>query len=243
MTEDKDNSLSDPATVQDNKIIEDSQADNKEETLLGGSEGQPAVAETQPVVTAATAPSDEEAKAARAARAAERAASAQPAAAQEPSPNQPRLDRMISIIREAAGEDAVSEAYINVIDGHRPYLVVPPVHWPVVAGLLRDHEELHLDYLRSVAGIDYEMHMEVGYYLISLDTKDEVCIKVKTNREQPSIPTISPIWPTANWNEREIYDLFGIDFPGHPDLRRILMPDDWIGHPMRKDYEPLDPEV
>jgi NADH-quinone oxidoreductase subunit C len=66
---------------------------------------------------------------------------------------------------------------------------------------------------------------------------------VKTNREEASIPSVTLLWSTANWNEREIFDLLGIDFPGHPDLRRIMMPDDWVGYPLRKDYVSIDPEV
>ncbi|MNG35626.1 NAD(P)H-quinone oxidoreductase subunit J [compost metagenome] len=83
----------------------------------------------------------------------------------------------------------------------------------------------------------------MAYHLLSLPHKHEYCVKVKTDRDQPSIPSVTPVWATANWNEREVYDLLGIDFPGHPNLVRIMMPDDWVGHPLRKDYEPLDPEV
>jgi NADH-quinone oxidoreductase subunit C len=109
--------------------------------------------------------------------------------------------------------------------------------------VLKQHAELKLHYLRSVTGVDVETHMEVIYHLISFDSKQNYCFKVKTPRDQASVPSVTPIWSTANWNEREIYDLFGIEFTGHPDLRRIMMPDDWVGHPLRKDYEPLDPEV
>ncbi|MNG02001.1 NADH-quinone oxidoreductase subunit C/D [compost metagenome] len=91
--------------------------------------------------------------------------------------------------------------------------------------------------------MDQETHLEVAYHLLSLTHKHEYCVKVKTDRDQASIPSVTDVWPTANWNEREAFDLFGIDFPGHPNLVRIMMPDDWVGHPLRKDYEPLDPEV
>lgn len=223
-----------------------------EETKVSPEENTPQAAASEPEASAeaASADSPEAAKAAReaarAARALERAnaaAAAEPAAPVEPSPHQPLLDRTLSILREALGNDAVTESRINVVDSHRPYLVIAAEHWPAAAVVLRDNEKLRMDYLRSLAAVDYEEHMEVGYYLISLNSKQELCIKVKTGREMPSIPSIATVWPTANWSEREIYDLFGIDFPGHPDLRRILMPDDWVGHPLRKDYEPLDPEV
>jgi len=124
-----------------------------------------------------------------------------------------------------------------------PTLVIKRDHWLACAKLFRCHPELNIDYLRNVTGADHETHMEVVYHLRSLDSGHNYAVRVRTDREQPSVPSVRPIWPTANWNEREIYDLLGIDFPGHPDLRRIMMSDDWVGHPLRKDYEPLDPEV
>lgn len=167
------------------------------------------------------------------------AASASP----PPSPNQPRLDRAVQLLREHVAEDAVASASINEPNDHLPTLVIRNDRWYACAELFRSHPELNIDYLRNVAGVDHETHMEVVYHLLSLSSGHVYAVKVETSREQPSVPSVTPIWPTANWNEREIYDLLGIDFPGHPDLRRIMMPDDWIGHPLRKDYVPLDPEV
>ncbi|UKS26090.1 NADH-quinone oxidoreductase subunit C [Paenibacillus sp. HWE-109] len=182
---------------------------------------------------------------ARAARASARAKteSAEPDAPKVPSPNQPLLDRLVEILKADVGEDAVVDAFINERDAHRPYVVIHSSRWLQAALTLRDHEELRCDYLRNLSGVDQETHLEVAYHLLSLTHKKEYCVKVKTDREQPSIPSVAPVWPTADWNEREVYDLFGIDFPGHPNLVRIMMPDDWVGHPLRKDYEPLDPEV
>ncbi|MEW9702336.1 NADH-quinone oxidoreductase subunit C [Paenibacillus sp. SI8] len=183
---------------------------------------------------------------ARAARASARAATAEPAepeAPKEPSPNQPLLDRLVEILKADVGEDAVVEAFINEKDAHRPYVVIHNGRWTQAAKVMRDHEELACNYLRNLSGVDQETHLEVAYHLLSLSHNREYCVKVKTDRDQPSIPSAAPIWPTADWNEREVYDLLGIDFPGHPNLVRIMMPDDWVGHPLRKDYEPLDPEV
>ncbi|CAG7655588.1 NADH-quinone oxidoreductase subunit C [Paenibacillus allorhizosphaerae] len=198
----------------------------------------------------AAAPTDaeKEAKAkaaaeARAARASARAAkTAEPEGPKEPSPSQPLLDRLVAILKES-NPDCVEDAFVNEKGGHVPYVVVKGDNWLSAAEVLKHHSELKLDYLRNVSGIDMETHMEVAYHLISLEMKRDYVVKVRTNREAPSVPSVTGLWPTANWNEREIYDLFGIDFPGHPDLRRIMMADDWIGHPLRKDYEPLDPEV
>lgn len=186
---------------------------------------------------------------ARAARAAARAkktegeAASEPAAPKEPSVNQPKLDRLVQLLKENVSEEAVQEAFINENDRDTPTVVIHPDHWYNCAMLLRDHAELQLNYLRNISGIDQETHLEAAFHLLSLSTKDNYTVKVKTDREQPAIPSVTPIWSTANWNEREIYDLLGIDFPGHPDLRRIMMPDDWVGHPLRKDYVPFDPEV
>ncbi|MBD0384309.1 NADH-quinone oxidoreductase subunit C [Paenibacillus sedimenti] len=213
--------------------------------------GEPASAEAPPAASGDAAEDEKAAKAqaaaeARAARASARAAkpdSAEPAAPKEPSPNQPLLDRLVAILKADVGEDAVVDAFINEKDSHRPYVVIHSARWPQAALALRDHEELRCDYLRNLSGVDQETHLEVAYHLLSLTHQREYCVKVKTDREQPSIPSVTPVWATANWNEREVFDLLGIDFPGHPDLRRIMMPDDWVGHPLRKDYEPLDPEV
>ncbi|NDI36833.1 NADH-quinone oxidoreductase subunit C [Chengkuizengella sediminis] len=163
----------------------------------------------------------------------------------EPSPNQDRLDRLVELIKTNVSEDAVEEAYINELDRDLPCIVIRSPYWVKTAMLLKESEALKLNYLRNVTGIDYETYFEVVYYLLSMstDNQHDACIKVKADRENPSIPSVTPVWNTANWNEREIYDLLGIQFPGHPNLTRIMMPDDWEGHPLRKDYEPIDPEV
>lgn len=193
---------------------------------------------------------DKEAKAkaaaeARAARAAARAKATEGEAdkPKEPSPNQPKLDEAVKIIQAKVAADALEQAFINEMDRHLPTLVVKNDHWLSLAELLKSDEYFGMDYLRNVAGVDHETHMEVVYHFVSTSTKEDYCVKVKADRDNPSVHSVTPIWHTANWNEREIYDLLGIDFPGHPNLRRIMMPDDWVGHPLRKDYIPLDPEV
>jgi NADH-quinone oxidoreductase subunit C len=215
--------------------------------------GAPAASERRPLT--------EEEKAARRQAAAERAAAragsargAAPGAAageaggpeappKPPSPNQPLLDRAVQLLREQVAEDAVVEAWINEPNDHLPTLVLKGEYWPQAARLFRDHAEFGCRYLRNMAGVDCETHMEVVYHLLNMDTGRNYCVKIRTDRDRPSVPSATPVWETANWNEREIYDLLGVDFPGHPDLRRIMMPDDWVGHPLRKDYVPLDPEV
>lgn len=190
--------------------------------------------------------------AARAERAAARAAAKAAEAAggdgaeappKEPSPNQPKLDRLVAILKEQFGEEAVVEAYINETDRHAPTVVADPARWREIAGVLRDHPDLNLHYLRNLSGVDYETHLEAVYHLVNLQDKMTWCFKVRTDREEAEIPSVADVWPGANWNEREAYDLLGIRFTGHPNLVRIMLPDDWVGYPLRKDYEPIDPEV
>ncbi|WP_438435112.1 NADH-quinone oxidoreductase subunit C [Gorillibacterium sp. sgz500922] len=166
--------------------------------------------------------------------------------AEPPAPADPRQERLAelaALLNGELGEGTVLEAALNELDGGRAYLRLEAERLAAAARLLRDRPELAFDYLRGMAGTDYETHLEVVYILRSLASGEELALKARTDREAPSIPSITPVWATANWHEREIYDLLGIEFPGHPDLRRILLPDDWVGYPLRKDYEPLDPEV
>lgn len=178
--------------------------------------------------------------AARGARGAVRKKAEEP---QEPSPKQPLLDSFVNRITEQVGKEAVEESYINRPNGHLPTIVVKNDKWHDVARLLREDEQLSFDYLMNVSGVDYEDHMEVVYHFESLSHKHRLCVRVKTDRENPSVASVTDLWPAADWDEREIYDLFGIRFPGHPNLKRILMPDNWVGHPLRKDYEPIDPDI
>jgi NADH-quinone oxidoreductase subunit C len=109
----------------------------------------------------------------------------------------------------------------------------------VMDTLYRD-ETTYFDMLSCVSGIDngeQAATMEVVYNLYSIPFNHHLMIKVLLPREKPEIESISHIWKTANWQEREIFDMYGIHFKNHPDLRRILMPADWDGHPLRKDYK------
>ena len=107
---------------------------------------------------------------------------------------------------------------------------------------LRDAPALRYNFLADLTAVDWperEPRFDVVYHLLSLETRAVVRLKMRVGDEEehhPEVPTVSSVWPAANWYEREVYDLFGITFSGHPDLRRILMPDDWVGHPLRKDY-------
>ncbi len=142
-----------------------------------------------------------------------------------------------------------------------PWIEVAPEGIVEVCAYLRDEPSLAFDYLNSVTAVDYcepdekkaakvtwQPHLEVVYHLFSMKHKHSLVLKVMLPRwkdgqpgELPEIPSVAGIWRTADWHERECYDLLGVRFTDHPNLRRILCPEDWVGHPLRKDYEmPLE---
>jgi NADH-quinone oxidoreductase subunit C len=102
----------------------------------------------------------------------------------------------------------------------------------------RDNEAMDLQVLSCLTGVDYRDRIELVYHTISYRRKHELILKVTLDRAQPRAPTVESVWKTANWYERECFDLLGVTFDGHPDLRRLLLPDDWVGYPLRKDYQP-----
>jgi NADH-quinone oxidoreductase subunit C len=121
-------------------------------------------------------------------------------------------------------------------------LVLPPEQLSRAAQLLQAEPGLQFDFLSDISAVDrfpIEPRFEVNYHLLSLPLRQTLRLRVWLPGKNPVLSTVIPIWPTANWHEREIFDLFGIRFEGHLDLHRILMPDDWEGYPLRKDY-PLE---
>lgn len=102
---------------------------------------------------------------------------------------------------------------------------------------LRYKEGLVFDFLFSLTCIDWKTHFTIVYHLTSTIHRHTVVIKVKLDRDDPKIETVSDIWRTAEFHEREVYDLFGVKFINHPDLRRLMLTDEWEGYPLRKDYE------
>jgi NADH-quinone oxidoreductase subunit C len=105
--------------------------------------------------------------------------------------------------------------------------------------VLRDDAECAFNFLSDVTCVDWypsEPRFEVVYHLLSISKKERVRLKVRLDSDSPAVESLTSVWPGANYFEREVFDLFGIRFTGHPYLRRILMPEDWEGHPLRKDY-------
>lgn len=226
----------------------------------GGATGAPRAEDE--TVTATPDIQDEKAKAIAAAKAKAKAAAAAKAKAAAaakakgatgttadettpatPSPNQKYLDKYVKVINDNLGENTLEDAYINTLSKDVPTLVAKPENYFKVASFLRYNEQLTFEFLSEMHGSDFETHMEIYNHLYSYKNKQSVALKVKIDRENPVIPSIQPIWEGANWPERETFDLLGIQFTGHPNMTRIMMPDDWVGYPLRKDYEPYDVEV
>ena len=132
--------------------------------------------------------------------------------------------------------------------GLQPALIIDPQRIADVCLELRDNENTYFDFLSSISGVDYgieDSRFGVVYHLSSIPYKTQLTLKIfkENSRDEntlPSFPSVAHIWRTANWHEREAYDLLGIFFDNHPDLRRILLPDDWEGFPLRKDYKPAE---
>ena len=117
-------------------------------------------------------------------------------------------------------------------------VIVPAAQIVEIGTFLRDDPELDFALLSWIGGVDYlprNPRFEVVYHLLSLTHECRFVLKVELTDEQPKLPSVCGVWPTANWHERETYDFYGIVFEGHPDLTRILLPDEWVGWPLRKD--------
>jgi NADH-quinone oxidoreductase subunit C len=138
------------------------------------------------------------------------------------------------------------EAGLLQAGGRVPATVVPPARLRELCLFLRDDPALRFDYPASITAVDYLDYFELIYQLRSIAHHHDVNLKVRVDRDAPSLPSVVAVWPGADFQEREIYDLMGIAFEGHPNLSRILLWDEFVGHPLRKDFgipAPLPPEV
>src|SRR5882672_2496201 len=158
---------------------------------------------------------------------------ATPAAAPATAPAAPPPDPLIAAV-VALGAEALPLTQDAI-----PACRVERDAWPSVARSLRDDPPLSFEMLLDVAGVDFpkrQPRFEVVYHLWSLRHNRVVRVKVGVPEEDPTCPSVVDLWGTADWHERECFDLVGVKFAGHPDLRRILMPDDYPWHPLRKDF-------
>ncbi len=131
----------------------------------------------------------------------------------------------------------------EVLEASRPLgdetAIIRPQGLPVVMQFLRSDERLRFDVLVDITAVDYlgrAPRFEVVYLLLSLEKNRRLRIKVRVDEAEPSVASVTGIWASADWLEREVWDMFGIRFEGHPDLRRILLYEEFEGHPLRKDY-------
>ncbi|MCR9118383.1 MAG: NADH-quinone oxidoreductase subunit C [bacterium] len=154
--------------------------------------------------------------------------------------------------------DAIIEIKTGVVD---PWIEIQPESIVEICAFLKADNEVQFNYLNCITVVDYlhtdekkakkvdwDPHLEVVYHISSVTKMHSIVLKVKLPRwkdgvegQLPEVPSVAGVWRTADWHERETYDLSGVWFSGHPDLRRILCPEDWVGYPLRKDYEmPVD---
>jgi NADH-quinone oxidoreductase subunit C len=142
----------------------------------------------------------------------------------------------IIALLQPAFPDAALEAAPAV---DQPTMYVPADRLPAIARDLRDRPEVSFAILADLTAVDWwprEPRFELIYHFSSPRHRFRLRVKTRVPGDDPHVPTLSDVWPAAAWLEREVWDLFGIFFDGHTDLRRLLMPDDWEGHPLRKDY-------
>ena len=137
-------------------------------------------------------------------------------------------------------QDWDKQAVAEVIEFRGETTVVVPANLlERAAEFLSSEPALRFTFLADLTAVDrfpIEPRFELNYQLLSIEKKLKLRLRVKLPGADPVVSTVVPVWPTANWLEREVFDLFGVRFHGHPDLRRILMPEEWEGYPLRKDY-------
>lgn len=168
-----------------------------------------------------------------------------------------KADEIIGLVEQQFGSRIKSKK-LDTLD---PFFVIEPGDLVELCRFLRDDARLKFEMLNCITGVDYfepdakkapkagfDPHTEVVYHLSSISLGHRIVFKIMLPRwkddkpgELPEVPSVAHLWRGANWHEREVYDMSGIWFTGHPDLTRILLSDDWVGHPLRKDYEfPLE---
>ena len=150
----------------------------------------------------------------------------------------PVADKLSERFTDAVLEVSTAHGELTMVVSREPIVGI--------CRFLKDDPDLRYDLLMDMAGVDYlgrEPRFEVVYHLYSIPRNSRLRLKVRVSESDLVVPSVSSVWSTANWHEREAFDMLGIRFSDHPDLRRIYMPDDYPGHPLRKDFPILGPEV
>jgi len=142
----------------------------------------------------------------------------------------------MSILTDLQERSPAGVLQVGALDDGKPLMRVAPQALPQIAGAAK---ELGFAHLACITGVDYpdEHEIEVIYNLYNYDQRENLVLKARTSRDEARLPSVSGVWRAALFLERETYDLLGVRFEGHPDLKRILLPEPWVGHPLRKDYE------
>ncbi len=151
-------------------------------------------------------------------------------------PDATGLELIAQRVRDELGEDAVVG---TVYHREQATLDVAPARVHDVLAHLRDHPDEPFDFLASLHGCDYlpdEPRLGVHYQLLNMHRVERLGVRTRVGPEDPHVPTVVDLYPGANFQEREVYDMFGVVFDGHPDMRRILMPEDYEGYPQRRDF-------
>ena len=145
------------------------------------------------------------------------------------------FDEFVKILQEKFGAEEIKP--VTDLAGD-PYAFVPAGKIVEILTFLKDDGATRFDCLSNLTGVDAPPDdLDVVYHFFSYEKRHSLTLKARVPKSSPKIPTVEKIYPTANWQEREAYDLLGVNFEGHPDLRRIMLPHDWVGHPLRKDYK------
>ena len=146
----------------------------------------------------------------------------------------------LELIAQRVRDNLDDEAVVGTIFYRgQATLEVAPGRVNEVLRYLRDEDDEPFGFLASVHGCDYlpeEPRLGVHYQLLSMERQDRLNVRLRLGADDPHVPTVVDLWPTADFQEREVYDMFGVVFEGHPDMRRILMPEDYEGHPQRRDF-------
>jgi NADH-quinone oxidoreductase subunit C len=144
------------------------------------------------------------------------------------------------LLKETFGDDQVLEHVVTGEEGkgsRDPFILLRTDALPQVVQFLKDDERTQFDLLHLISGVDWPEYFESVYHIWSTRKRHWVILKVRVPKDDPRVPSLAPIYPAANWHERETYDLMGIVYEGHPNMKRILLSDEWEGHPLRKDYQ------
>jgi NADH-quinone oxidoreductase subunit C len=151
-----------------------------------------------------------------------------------PPPKNPVEDDVL-----ARFKDAVQTRYnFNDLE-----ITVEPAQLLPLCQYLFNHPKVQYDYLRNHTAVDWKDRFELVYHLCATSNMNNIIVKTSVGREDPAVESVTKIWGGADWQEREVFDLFGVRYRGHHYMRRILLPDEWEGHPLRKDYKVVEKEV